>query len=450
MSRVNRKKQQEDPVPAGRAGTSLVKPGVGKDGVAVFRFESPDGLNFLRPADIARLLEFVDRVAGNPSARALILEGGENFSAGTDFPEMMRHLLDPGSMPQVFRFLADQKTVCDKIRGLRIPTVSIVRGLCAGSALGLAAAADFLITDATTRIRLPEVKVGLIPGNGATWFLPRRMGPAAAKYFGLTSSPMSGKQAVGLGLAQGYAGGDASGFIEELRKAKGPLDRPSDPWPSWRRRGARERSSGRRFASFRRRIDRHFGFGKANRGYLGDIFASLERAAAQGDLFAQESLASMRSASAQAVWVTEFLIDTFAQDGLYGEDEARAVELKFTQEMTAGFAHLEGVLGLAKGFLSGEFDSHLDRIVLSDAKGFRTSIPATPVSTGCRLSEDAPFLYEGYEYVLPRGAYHCGEKRRALAPEGEAARTVDFRIDLRNSQWSDGTVTDELGVSSGR
>ena len=71
----------------------------------------------------------------------------------------------------------------------------------------------------------------------------------------------------------------------------------------------------------------------------------------------------MRSASAQAVWLTEFLIDTFAQDGLYVEDEARAVELKFTQEMTAGFAHLEGVLGIAKGFVSGEFDSHLDRIV---------------------------------------------------------------------------------------
>ena len=442
MGRANRKKQQKDHGPAGRA---LVKLGVGKDGVAVIRLEGSDGLNFLGPADIACLLELVDKVAENPSARALILAGGENFSAGTDFPEMMRHLLDPGSKPQVFRFLADQKTVCDKIRGLRIPTVSVVRGLCAGSAVGLAAAADFLITDTTTRIRLPEVKVGLIPGNGATWFLPRRMGPAAARYFGLTASPMSGKQAVGLGLAQGYAGADASGFIAELRKAKGALDRHRIQSLLEKKGGTPEvfREEVRELSE---KIDRHFGFGKANRGYLGDIFASLERAARQGDLFAQKSLASMRSASAQAVWLTEFLVDTFAQDGLYGEDEARAVELKFTQEMTAGFAHLEGVLGIAKGFVSGEFDSHLDRIVLSDAKGFRTSVPATPVSTGCRLAEDAPFLYEAIEYVLPRGIHHCGEKRRVLAPEGDAARTVDFRVDLRNSQWSDDRVTDELGV----
>ncbi|MBS1244153.1 MAG: enoyl-CoA hydratase/isomerase family protein, partial [Deltaproteobacteria bacterium] len=226
LGRANRKKQQQDDhVPAGRDGTSRVKLGVGKDGVAVIRVEGADGMTFLGPADIACLLESVDKVAENPSVRALILAGGENFSAGTDFPERMRHLLDPGSKPQVFRFLADQKTVCDKIRGLRIPTVSVVRGLCAGSALGLAAAADFLITDSTTRIRLPEVKVGLIPGNGATWFLPRRMGPAAARYFGLTASSMSGKQAVALGLAQGYAGADASDFIAELQKAKGPLDR---------------------------------------------------------------------------------------------------------------------------------------------------------------------------------------------------------------------------------
>ena len=415
------------------------------EGVAVIRLGSPDGMNSLGIAEIARLIEILDRGAGDGSVRALVLSGGENFSAGTDFPQSMRIRLDPDAGGLAYRFLADQKTVCDRIRGLRIPTVSLARGLCAGSALGIAAAAEFLITDTTTRIRLPEVKVGLFPGNGATWFLPRRMGPAVAKYYGLTASPMSGKQAVGLGLAQGYAGDDASGFIAELRETKGHLDRQQIQAILKKKGGTREafREEVRELSE---KINRHFGFGKANRGYLGDIFAGLEGAAAQGDLFAQESLASMRSASAQAVWVTEFLIDTFAQEGLYGEDEARAVEVKFAQEMTAGFAHLEGVLGLSKGLVSGEFDSHLDRIVLSDADGFRTSIPATPVSTGCRLADDAPFPYRGSEYVLPRGDHHCGEKSRALAPEGEGARAVAFRIDLRNSQWSDGTVADLLGV----
>ncbi len=217
-------------------------------------------------------------------------------------------------------------------------------------------------------------------------------------------------------------------------------------WPSWKRgRGTREVLA-KGVRELAEKIDRHFGFGLANRGYLGDIFASLEGAAAQGDLFARESLAAMRSASAQAVWVTEFLIDTFAKDGFYTEDEARELELKFVQEMTAGFAHLEGVLGLSKGFVSGELNSHLDRIVLSDAKGFRTSIPATPVSTGSSLAEDAHFTYEGSEFALPRGAYDCGERSRVLASPGDPDRTVGFRIDLRNSQWSDGRVADELGA----
>jgi hypothetical protein len=271
------------------------------------------------------------------------------------------------------------------------------------------------------------------------------MGPAAARFYGLTASSMSGKQAAGLGLAQGYAGGDIEGFLAELRGASGPLDQRRIVVLLEKRGGTREVLAPE-VRELSEKIERHFGFGQANRGYLGDIFASLERAAAGGDLFARESLAAMRSASPQAVWVTEFLVDTFAREGFYTEDEAREVELKFVQEMTAGFAHLEGVLGLSKGFVSGESNSHLDRIVLSDAKGFRTSFPATPVPTGGVLAEDARFTYEGSEYVLPRGAYDCGERRRILASTGDPGRTVGVRIDLRNSQWSDGRVADELGA----
>ncbi|MGE5284710.1 MAG: enoyl-CoA hydratase/isomerase family protein [Actinomycetota bacterium] len=418
---------------------------IGEDGVAVLAIGSPEGSNFPGIADTARIIGLVERVAGNDSVRALILSGGENFSAGGDYVEVMRNRLDPSTGQQAYRFLADQKTLCDMIRDLRIPTISVVRGLCAGLGLGIAAAADMMITDATTRIQVPEVKVGLVPGNGATWFLPRRMGLAAAKYYGLTAFPMDGKEAVGLGLAQGYAAGGVGGFVDDLRQAKGA--------PDLRRLSAfLEKGGGTREAlaegvrPLTEKIGRHFGFGQGNRGYLGDIFSGLEQAAAEGDTFARESLAAMRSASAQAVWITEFLIDTFAKEGFYAEDEARAVELRFAQEMTAGFAHLEGVLGLQKGFVSDAFHSHLDRIVLSDAKGFRASVPATPVSTGCSLVSDAQFGYEGIEYVLPSGTYHSGEKRRELPSKGDPARTVGMRIDLRNSQWSDGRVNDELGA----
>jgi enoyl-CoA hydratase/carnithine racemase/acyl-coenzyme A synthetase/AMP-(fatty) acid ligase/NADPH:quinone reductase-like Zn-dependent oxidoreductase len=424
---------------------SRVELHVGEDRVAVIRLASPDGRNLLGVEDIARAAELVNRVAGDGSLRALVLAGGENFSAGTDSADLLRRLLDPGGRAGALQFLANQTSLCDRIRSLSLPTISVVRGLCAGSALGLAAAAKFLITDATTRIRVPEVKIGLVPGNGATWFLPKRMGPATAKFYGLTASAMDGKEAVALGLAQGYAGEDAEAFLAELRRGDGPIDRARMASLLEARGGTRE-ALANGVGELRERMERHFGFGKADRGYLGDIFAGLEEAAASGDRFARESLAAMRSASAQAVWLTEFLIDTFAQEGLYTEDEAMGVELKFVQEMAAGFCHLEGVLGLEKGFVSEERDSHLDEIVLSDAKGFRFPLPATPVPAGCRLGEDAPVPYEGDEYVLPAGIFHCGEKDRVLASKSDPGRTVRLRVDLRNSQWSDRKVTDELGV----
>jgi enoyl-CoA hydratase/carnithine racemase/acyl-coenzyme A synthetase/AMP-(fatty) acid ligase len=414
-------------------------------GVAVIRFSSPNEMNSLGIGDIAPFIELVDSVAKNGSARALIIEGGENFSAGTNFVGVMRHLLDPGAAQSAYRFLEDLNTLCERIRGLSIPTVSVVRGLCAGSGLGIAAAADFMITDATTRIQIPEVKVGLVPGNGATWFLPRRMGPAAAKFYALTASFMNGKESVGLGLAQGYAGEDTEGFIAELRNDEGALDH-RQIFALLEKSGGTREGLKEHVRELKENIGRHFGFGKENRGYLGDIYASLEKAAMEGDVFARKSLAAMRSASAQAVWLTEFLIDTFSKEGFYSEDEARTVELKFSQEMASGFAHLEGVLGLKKGFVSSDAGSHLDQIVLSDTRGFRTSFPATPVPTGCQNAEEALFTYYGIEYVLPAGTYHCGEKSRVLHSINDSARTVSLRIDLRNSQWSDGRVSDELGA----
>ena len=122
------------------------------------------------------------------------------------------------------------------------------------------------------------------------------------------------------------------------------------------------------------------------------------------------------------------------------------MELKFAQEMTAGFAHLEGVLGLAKGLVSVELDSHLDRICSRTPgdSGRRSRPRRFPRGAGSRKMR---LSLEAIEYVLPRGDFHCGEKHRDGSAPGEAARTVAFRIDPSQlSQSSDGTVTDELGV----
>jgi len=402
-------------------------------------------MNLLGPAEISRLIDLADTIAAKDSVRALILSGEKNFSAGLDYHGLMRAHLDPGGGQTLYRSLADLKTLIDTIRGLKVPTICAANGVCAGAGLGLAAATDFLITDETTRIRLPEVTVGLIPGNGATWFLPRRMGAAAAKYLGLTGSTIDGRQAAGLGLAHGFAGKDLEGFLSELRGTKSPIDGKRIAALMGKRNGTGEsfREEVRGLAD---KINRNFSFGRENRGYLGDIFASLEQAAREGDRFARQALAAMRSASSQAVWLTEFLIDTFAREGLYEEEEARAVELKFSQEMSTCFSHLEGVLGLKKGEAAGETGSRLDRIVLSDARGFRVSIPAAPDETGCRLAEHVPIDYEENRYLLPTGTYHCGEKNRELRSGNDPSETATLRIDLRNSQWSDQQVTDELGV----
>jgi enoyl-CoA hydratase/carnithine racemase len=91
-----------------------------------------DGRSALAFEEIGRLIELVDQASRDERLRMLILAGSGDFSAEPDYLEEMGDRLDPGGGGRAYRLLADQKTLCDKVRRLRIPTISIVRGLCAG------------------------------------------------------------------------------------------------------------------------------------------------------------------------------------------------------------------------------------------------------------------------------------------------------------------------------
>jgi hypothetical protein len=61
-------------------------------------------------------------------------------------------------------------------------------------------------------------------------------------------------------------------------------------------------------AEARVRYERYFNYGHHNKGYLGDIYAALGQGAREGDVFAQEALATLRSNSAEAVWLADRVV----------------------------------------------------------------------------------------------------------------------------------------------
>ena len=91
----------------------------------------------------------------------------------------------------------------NKIEDLPIPTVACVHGICLGGGVELILCCDYILVsdDEQTMLGLPEVKLGLLPGLGGTYRLPKRIPLAKALGVILTGKNVRSKQAKKIGIA---------------------------------------------------------------------------------------------------------------------------------------------------------------------------------------------------------------------------------------------------------
>ncbi|MBP9674568.1 MAG: enoyl-CoA hydratase/isomerase family protein [Bacteriovoracaceae bacterium] len=92
----------------------------------------------------------------------------------------------------------------NQIADLSIPTMAMIQGVCLGGGLELALSCKIRIvsSDQSTRLGLPEVKLGILPGFGGTYRLPQKIGMLSAVDMILTGKMLDAKKAYKLGLAQ--------------------------------------------------------------------------------------------------------------------------------------------------------------------------------------------------------------------------------------------------------
>jgi 3-hydroxyacyl-CoA dehydrogenase len=116
--------------------------------------------------------------------------------------------------------------------------VAAIDGNCLGGGLELALACDYRGATARSKVGLPEIKLGLIPGAGGTQRLPRLIGARAALEFMLKGSSLPAQRAVELGILDEITPGD---LIEEaVNFAKRVSEQPTPQAPAKRRVSARE------------------------------------------------------------------------------------------------------------------------------------------------------------------------------------------------------------------
>ena len=196
--------------------------GLQKDGeIALITVDNPP-VNALKQVVRAGLLSTLTQARDDVATRAIVLVGaGSTFIAGADITEFGKPS-QPPSLPEIIGLIENSPK----------PVIAAMHGTPLGGGLELTLACHFRIAARGTRLGLPEIKLGLIPGAGGTQRLPRLVGMDRAMAMILSGEPVPAQQALADGLIDEIVEGDltaaAVAFARRVLAEKRPLRRVRD------------------------------------------------------------------------------------------------------------------------------------------------------------------------------------------------------------------------------
>ena len=175
------------------------------DGIATITLDRPASLNALTIPMKQEFLAALHAIESDAHVRAVILTGaGRAFCAGQD----LRERLEPDAPPLGEELRERYNPIVRTMRSLPKPIVGAINGVAAGAGASLAFACDLRIAAEGASFVLAFGRIGLIPDTGATWLLPRLLGPARAAAMAFLNDPVSAAEAERLGLVLSVVPGE--------------------------------------------------------------------------------------------------------------------------------------------------------------------------------------------------------------------------------------------------
>jgi 3-hydroxyacyl-CoA dehydrogenase len=193
-----------------------------RDGaIAVVTVDNPP-VNALRHDVRAGLMEAFKAARDDAGVEAVVIVcAGRTFIAGADITEFGK----PRQAPSLIDLI-------ETLDAMPKPTIAAMHGTPLGGGLELALGCHFRIAAPGTRLGLPEIKLGLLPGAGGTQRLPRLVGVDKALGMILSGDPIPAKDALASGLVDEIVEGDltqwALAFARRVVAKKRPLRRVRD------------------------------------------------------------------------------------------------------------------------------------------------------------------------------------------------------------------------------
>ena len=175
-----------------------------KGAVAILTLNRPESLNALgAPGDGDQVRAACEAVNADAGVRAVVLTGaGRAFSAGGDVKAMKNRegAFGGGGVELRENYRTNIHRIVRAVYGLEVPSIAAVNGPAVGLGCDVACMCDIRIAAADARFGVTFLKLGLIPGDGGAWLLPRIVGMSRAAELLFTGEVIDADTAQAWGL----------------------------------------------------------------------------------------------------------------------------------------------------------------------------------------------------------------------------------------------------------
>jgi enoyl-CoA hydratase/carnithine racemase len=175
-----------------------------KDGIEIWRMNHVETRNAITNMEmIDTLVLYAEQAQKNPEVRVIILTGnGPAFSSGGNVKEIRAEMTESDKTPHELAtwYREGIQRIPVAFEKLDVPIIAAINGPAIGAGCDLTCMCDMRIAADSARLAESFVKLGIIPGDGGAWLLPRAVGLAKAAEMAFTGDPISAQEALECGL----------------------------------------------------------------------------------------------------------------------------------------------------------------------------------------------------------------------------------------------------------
>jgi enoyl-CoA hydratase/carnithine racemase len=174
-----------------------------RDAIVTLTMNQPEARNPLTGnSAVAEFVEACDQISADIGVRAVIVTGaGSAFSTGGNVKDMQKYASDSVATIGIRdEYRRGIQRLPLALYNLEVPTIAAVNGAAIGAGCDLACMCDIRIASTQARFAESFIKVGIIPGDGGAWLLPRTVGRSKAAEMAFTGEMLDAHEALKYGL----------------------------------------------------------------------------------------------------------------------------------------------------------------------------------------------------------------------------------------------------------